>query len=292
MTEDKVALKALNDKILLRLRATQGIEADSYEGKTAVDSYDSNVDSICKARTGTDVYANEDSRERIRNKQARVILATQGRGRDQQKLLLVLANTLPIQSKITVLIDLLCKQRFTEGKFLKMIIDAAKEVPAIGYLTISPQQMDMEALTVLFKRYGFIEHTAAGGDEQPVYRLKLPSVTSPRKTGKSPRKTGEKKPHRYRPGTLALREIRRYQKSTETLIRQLPFQRLVREIARDLKPDMRFQSSALAALQESAEAHLVSVFEGSNLCAIHTKRVTIAPKDVQLARRIRGDKNT
>lgn len=98
---------------------------------------------------------------------------------------------------------------------------------------------------------------------------------------------GVKKPHRFRPGTVALREIRRYQKSTELLIRKLPFQRLVREIAQDFKTDLRFQASAVAALQEAAEAYLVGLFEDTNLCAIHAKRVTIMPKDIQLARRIR-----
>jgi histone H3 len=100
---------------------------------------------------------------------------------------------------------------------------------------------------------------------------------------------GVKKPHRYRPGTVALREIRRYQKSTELLIRQLPFQRLVREIAQDFKTDFRFQSSAVMALQEASEAYLVGLFEDTNLCTIHAKRVTIMPKDIQLARRIRGE---
>ena len=84
----------------------------------------------------------------------------------------------------------------------------------------------------------------------------------------------------YRPGTVALREIRRYQKSTELLIRKLPFQRLVREIAQDFKTDLRFQSSAVQALQEASEAYLVGLFEDTNLCAIHAKRVTIMPKDV------------
>ena len=102
---------------------------------------------------------------------------------------------------------------------------------------------------------------------------------------------GVKKPHRYRPGTVALREIRRYQKSTELLIRKLPFQRLVREIAQDFKTDLRFQSAAIMALQESAEAYLVGLFEDSNLCAIHAKRVTIMPKDIQLARRIRSKRS-
>ena len=82
----------------------------------------------------------------------------------------------------------------------------------------------------------------------------------------------------------------RYQKSTELLIRKLPFQRLVREIAQDFKTDLRFQSSAVMALQEASEAYLVGLFEDTNLCAIHAKRVTIMPKDIQLARRIRGER--
>ena len=99
---------------------------------------------------------------------------------------------------------------------------------------------------------------------------------------------GIKKPHRFRPGIVALREIRKYQKSTELLIRKLPFQRLVREIAQDYKCDLRFQSTALLALHEAAEAYMVGLMEDTNLCAIHAKRVTIMPKDMQLARRIRG----
>uniref|UniRef100_T1IYQ6 Histone H3 n=1 Tax=Strigamia maritima TaxID=126957 RepID=T1IYQ6_STRMM len=101
---------------------------------------------------------------------------------------------------------------------------------------------------------------------------------------------GVKKPHRYRPGTVALREIRRYQKSTELLIRKSPFQRLVREIAQDFKSDLRFQSAAVLALQEASESYLVGLFEDTNLCAIHAKRVTVMPKDMQLARRVRGER--
>ena len=100
----------------------------------------------------------------------------------------------------------------------------------------------------------------------------------------SPAAGAVKKPHRYRPGTVALREIRKYQKSTELLIRKL------REVAQDFKNDLRFQSSAVMALQEAAEAYLVSLFEDTNLCAIHAKRVTIMPRDMQLARRIRNEK--
>ena len=107
---------------------------------------------------------------------------------------------------------------------------------------------------------------------------------------KSPAPTGGvKKPHRYRPGTVALRQIRKYQKSTNLLIRMAPFQRLVREIAQDYKTDIRFQSAAILALQEASEAYLVGLFEDTNLCAVHAKRVTIMPKDMHLARRIRGD---
>ena len=111
------------------------------------------------------------------------------------------------------------------------------------------------------------------------------------KKGKQSESGGKKKPHRFRPGTVALREIRRYQKSTDLLIRKLPFQRLVREIAQDFKNDLRFQGSAILALQEASEAYLVSLFEDTNLCAIHAKRVTIMPKDIQLARRIRGERS-
>jgi histone H3 len=96
------------------------------------------------------------------------------------------------------------------------------------------------------------------------------------------------KKHRFRPGMVALREIRRYQASTDLLIRKLPFQRLVREITQDGRRDLRFQGTALLALQEASEAFLVGVFEDTNLCAIHAKRVTIMPKDMQLAMRIRG----
>jgi len=112
-------------------------------------------------------------------------------------------------------------------------------------------------------------------------------------TKKAARKPGTgtpKKPHRYRPGTVALREIRKYQKSTDLLIRKLPFQRLVREIAQDFKNDLRFTSTAILALQEASEAMLVQLFENTQLCAIHAKRVTIRIQDMQLARRIAGDK--
>lgn len=106
----------------------------------------------------------------------------------------------------------------------------------------------------------------------------------------APTTGGVKKPHRYRPGTVALREIRRYQKSTDLLIRKAPFQRLVREVAQDFAKDLRFQHTGVLALQEASEAYMVGLFEDTNLCAIHGKWVTIMPKDIQLARRIRGER--
>ena len=118
-----------------------------------------------------------------------------------------------------------------------------------------------------------------------------------KKSGPKAPKGGVKKRYRYRPGTVALKQIRQYQKSTDLLIRKLPFQRLVREITCNsevikspLCGKVRFQSAAIMALQEAAEAYLVGLFEDTNLCAIHAKRVTIMPKDIQLARRIRGER--
>ncbi|KAG7158526.1 histone H3-like 2, partial [Homarus americanus] len=133
------------------------------------------------------------------------------------------------------------------------------------------------------------QHRAARIDYFVVEMARTKQTARKSTGGKAPRKQlatkaarksapatgGVKKPHRYRPGTVALREIRRYQKSTELLIRKLPFQRL---------------SSAVMALQEASEAYLVGLFEDTNLCAIHAKRVTIMPKDIQLARRIRGER--
>jgi histone H3 len=133
------------------------------------------------------------------------------------------------------------------------------------------------------------KQTARKSTAQKVPRKQLVAQKIARKS--APVTTGVKKPHRFKPGTVALREIRKYQKSTDLLIRKLPFQRLVREIASEFKNDLRFQSSAVLALQEATEAYLVGLFEDTNLCAIHAKRVTIMPKDLQLARRIRGERS-
>ena len=101
----------------------------------------------------------------------------------------------------------------------------------------------------------------------------------------------DKAKRRYKPGTVALREIKRYQQSMSMMLPRASFQRLVRSITGAIDPDLRFQSQSLLALQEAAEAYIVSLFEDTNLCAIHAKRNTIQKKDMELARRIRGDRH-
>lgn len=206
-----------------------------------------------------------------------------------------------------------------KGPFVVQMSDSPDEVPppgataadlyadlVAGYNPVSPFPQLLKAPAAKTKK-------GKGGSSN---RRKS---TSPRKnTGTNQaadnrpiHRGGVKKSHRYRPGTVALREIRRFQKSTELLIRKLPFQRLVKEIAQKLaaerreaerrqcftrgdryivESDMRFQSAAVGALQEACEAYLVGLFEDTNLCAIHAKRVTIMPKDMHLARRIRGER--
>ena len=101
----------------------------------------------------------------------------------------------------------------------------------------------------------------------------------------------EKKSHRFKPGTVALREIKRYQKSNDLLLPRASFMRLVKVITEETDHQLRFQSQAIQALQEASEAYIVGLFEDTNLCAIHAKRQTVMKKDMELARRIRGDRN-
>ncbi|CAK0787005.1 hypothetical protein CVIRNUC_010221 [Coccomyxa viridis] len=134
-------------------------------------------------------------------------------------------------------------------------------------------------------------HTKPKGTTQHKTPSKGKGVRSP--PGRSParrqRRAQPQRPHRFRPGTVALREIRKYQRSTELLIRKLPFARLCREITNIFAPEpFRWTAEALLAMQEATEDFMVHLFEDTNLCAIHAKRVTIMPKDLQLARRIRG----
>ncbi|KAF4688178.1 hypothetical protein FOZ60_003127 [Perkinsus olseni] len=167
-----------------------------------------------------------------------------------------------------------------------LIANYWNSIGGIGWLSKSP--ILKIKITTLDGGIGGTKQTARKSTGGKAPRKQLASKAARKST---PSTGGIKKPHRYRPGTVALREIRRYQKSTDLLIRKLPFQRLVREVAQDFKTDLRFQSSAVMALQEAAEAYLVGLFEDTNLCAIHAKRVTIMPKDMQLARRIRGERS-
>ena len=105
--------------------------------------------------------------------------------------------------------------------------------------------------------------------------------------GKECKEEGSRK--RMWRGLKAIKEIKRYQMSTKLLIRRLPFQRLVWQIAQEIRADLRFQSTAIMVLQEAGKAFLIRLLEQANMCAIHMKQVTVMPKDIQLARRIRGD---
>lgn len=125
-----------------------------------------------------------------------------------------------------------------------------------------------------------IKQKSAKAAKARAARNRIPRISPVRRTKR-----------RYRPGTVALREIRRYQRSTDLLLRKAPFGRLVKEIAQGMKRDIRFQSLAVLALQEAAESHLVQLFEDTNLCALHAKRITIMTRDMRLARRIRGERS-
>ena len=131
------------------------------------------------------------------------------------------------------------------------------------------------------------EHTANSFFAQKKTQEK--KLVSVRRSQKQP--TGTKKTHRYRPGTVALREIRRFQKSTELLLLKKPFGRLVREIAVDYKKNTRYQATALLANQEAAEAALTQTFDGANRAAVHGKRVTVMPKGIQLVKTLTRDIN-
>jgi len=138
------------------------------------------------------------------------------------------------------------------------------------------------------------------GKKEPAHQHKvnLDSITdemlnldgAPELVEKTLIETKIKKPHRFRPGTVALKEIRKYQKSTDLLIRKAPFARLVKEITQDMGHNYRMQSIAVQALQEATESYITNLFTDANLCAIHAKRVTVFPKDIELARRIRGER--
>ena len=168
--------------------------------------------------------------------------------------------------------------------------------PDLGMLPPGPKKITGGSKPALNpgQRLGSIKAHLAKLKKAPA---KKETAIAAKKSGMKAPKGAVKKRYRYRPGTVALKQIRQNQKSTELLIMKLPFQRLVREIVNDpliitssLCGKVRFQSAAIMALQEAAEAYLIGLFEDTNLCAIHAKRVTIMPKDIQLARRIRGER--
>jgi histone H3 len=141
------------------------------------------------------------------------------------------------------------------------------------------------------------KNTASKIDTKAKKMIKGSKKVAPAKGGVKPagsqksQMDGEKRKIRYKPGTVALREIKRYQRSTNLLLPRAPFQRVVRSIVMEHDNSLRFQSQALVALQEAAEAYLVGIFEDANLCCIHARRVTIRKQDMELARRIRGEHN-
>ncbi|XP_026152897.1 histone H3-like centromeric protein A [Mastacembelus armatus] len=148
-----------------------------------------------------------------------------------------------------------------------------------------------------------MRHDSSGSRRKgktPQRRHPTPAPRTPVSTPRSPKRSRvsewqspvSPKKRRFRPGTKALMEIRKYQKSTDLLLRKGPFSRLVREVCQSFSTEnLRWQVYALMALQEAAEAFLVMLFSDANLCAIHAKRVTLFPRDIQLARRIRGVDN-
>ena len=161
-------------------------------------------------------------------------------------------------------------------------VEEARWLEEVGQ---SPSSLPTQQLAQMAAEAG----PSASGEE-PAKRKLCPTMG-----GKAPQKeflkVGHvKKPRKYQPGTVALREIGQFQKSTELLIQKLPFSWLVCEVAQEVgKTDMRFQGSAIICLQEAAEAFLVSLMEDANFCTIHAKRVTIMPKDIQLAHHIWGE---
>ncbi|XP_042594811.1 histone H3-like centromeric protein A [Cyprinus carpio] len=125
----------------------------------------------------------------------------------------------------------------------------------------------------------------------PPEQIPPPSTSRARRTS-GPSEASPRKKHRFRPGTRALMEIRKYQKSTDLLLRKAPFSRLVREVCQTFSREhMMWQGYALMALQEAAEAFMVRLFSDANLCAIHAKRVTLFPRLIGLDMRIRGVEN-
>ncbi len=177
------------------------------------------------------------------------------------------------------------------AEILELASNAARDEKRVQ---ITPQHITLaisndEEISLLLKS-GIVLN---GGVMPNIHSVLLPakSKNGVKIVNKSKRKPqeGDKKSHRFRPGTVALREIRKYQKSTNLLMRRQPFMRLVRELTQDLSShNIRFQKVALAVLQAWAEGYLITAFEEANLAAIHSKRVTVMPRDLSLVMKIRA----
>lgn len=174
----------------------------------------------------------------------------------------------------------------------RKIISEPRSRPSAGDEEAGPSSKPQQAASPANKRKPKASTSEEARGKRPSGVTKTPKAakTSDVQPGDP---TPQGRPRRYKPGTVALKEIRKYQRSFDLLIQKLPFARLVREVALELLPadvgeQLRWQSHAIQALQEAAEAFLVHLFEDTNLCALHAKRVTIMQKDIQLARRIRG----
>lgn len=154
----------------------------------------------------------------------------------------------------------------------------------LHYLKTTTSSLAFSPQIIAMARTKQTSRPAAGGK---FARKKYP-LQSKRKRG-PPATGGVKKPHRYRPGTVALREIRRYQKSTDLLIPKLSFGRVMREYVLALQKEFRSQAVAVMAAQEASEAYITGYLEDCNLSAIHGNRVTVFPKDIHFVRRLRGE---
>lgn len=170
-----------------------------------------------------------------------------------------------------------------------LIFDPTRSLRNLKSVCIDRLYFDVLKLTVYTIIMSRIKQTAHKYTEGKV----ISRILVTKATRKSSPSTGVvKKNHHYRPGIIALREIRLYQKSTALLIRKFPFPRLIRDFAQEFAAHFFFQSSAIEALQEASRAYLVGIFEDTNTCAIHAKHITIMPKDIKLAKRIRGERDT
>merc|ERR1711907_32322 len=148
-------------------------------------------------------------------------------------------------------------------------------------------------IVIFLKRYFFRKHKNFSTSKKMSRTKTTTAAKTQKKSGQAKAKAAKApgaKKFRWRPGTVALRQIKKYQKTTDLLMRKAPFQRLVRELATGHKDGLRWQASAVAALQEATEAYVTGLLGDANLCALHAKRVTLMARDLQLARRLRGER--